>query len=205
MGLTPTSNSRIANPGILGSNGQFHGTIENITVKGATSTPTFQVKGSTHQIPLDTNFGAIVDSNNGDVTLQQVQARVLHTIVVSHGSVAGRPGEHGKITSLDMSVRSGRIQDLLLLFVSEKHSPLNGIVSLKTKVIVPPGNRHFLQKLRMAGDFGIDVLHINLHKTFTTPHGGGGPGSGPVAVKKILEPFLPYPTVGRKSLGACSG
>ena len=49
-----------------------------------------------------------------------------------------------------------------------------------------------------AGDFGIDVLHINLHKTFTTPHGGGGPGSGPVAVKKILEPFLPYPVVGRK-------
>jgi glycine dehydrogenase subunit 2 len=48
------------------------------------------------------------------------------------------------------------------------------------------------------GDFGIDVLHINLHKTFTTPHGGGGPGAGPVAVKKILEPFLPYPVVGKK-------
>ena len=151
--------------GILASNGQFHGTIENIAVNGATSTPAFQVKGSTHQIPLDTNFGAIVDSNNGDVTLQQVQARVLHTIVVSHGSVAGRPGEHGKITSLDMSVRNGRIQDLLLLFVSEKHSPLNGIVSLKTKVIVPPGNRHFLQKLRMAGDFGIDSALFTKEET----------------------------------------
>jgi glycine dehydrogenase subunit 2 len=49
------------------------------------------------------------------------------------------------------------------------------------------------------GDFGVDVLHINLHKTFTTPHGGGGPGSGPVAVKKILAPFLPYPVVGRRA------
>jgi glycine dehydrogenase subunit 2 len=52
------------------------------------------------------------------------------------------------------------------------------------------------------GDFGIDVLHINLHKTFTTPHGGGGPGSGPIAMKKILEPFLPYPIVNRKSDGS---
>ena len=45
------------------------------------------------------------------------------------------------------------------------------------------------------GDFGVDVMHLNLHKTFSTPHGGGGPGSGPVAVKKALEPFLPTPTL----------
>ncbi len=45
------------------------------------------------------------------------------------------------------------------------------------------------------GDFGVDVMHLNLHKTFSTPHGGGGPGSGPVAVKKGLEPFLPKPVV----------
>jgi len=43
------------------------------------------------------------------------------------------------------------------------------------------------------GDFGVDVMHLNLHKTFSTPHGGGGPGSGPVAIKKFLEPFLPRP------------
>jgi len=45
------------------------------------------------------------------------------------------------------------------------------------------------------GDMGFDVMHFNLHKTFTTPHGGGGPGSGPVAVKKHMEPFLPVPYV----------
>jgi glycine dehydrogenase subunit 2 len=45
------------------------------------------------------------------------------------------------------------------------------------------------------GDFGVDVMHLNLHKTFSTPHGGGGPGSGPVAVKKSLEPFLPKPVL----------
>ncbi len=45
------------------------------------------------------------------------------------------------------------------------------------------------------GDFGIDAFHINLHKTFTTPHGGGGPGGGPVGVRQHLVPFLPRPTV----------
>jgi glycine dehydrogenase subunit 2 len=45
------------------------------------------------------------------------------------------------------------------------------------------------------GDMGFDVVHLNLHKTFSTPHGGGGPGAGPVGVSKALEPFLPTPTV----------
>ncbi len=51
------------------------------------------------------------------------------------------------------------------------------------------------------GDFGVDVMHLNLHKTFSTPHGGGGPGSGPVAVKRALEPFLPTPVVITKNDG----
>ena len=45
------------------------------------------------------------------------------------------------------------------------------------------------------GDMGFDVMHFNIHKTFSTPHGGGGPGSGPVAVKSFLKEFLPAPTV----------
>lgn len=51
------------------------------------------------------------------------------------------------------------------------------------------------------GDMGFDVMHINLHKTFSTPHGGGGPGSGPVGVRKGLEEFLPNPRVIKKNDG----
>jgi glycine dehydrogenase subunit 2 len=51
------------------------------------------------------------------------------------------------------------------------------------------------------GDFGVDLMHLNLHKTFSTPHGGGGPGSGPVAIKKFLEPFLPNPVLKSKPDG----
>jgi glycine dehydrogenase subunit 2 len=47
------------------------------------------------------------------------------------------------------------------------------------------------------GDMGFDIVHINLHKTFSQPHGGGGPGGGPIAVRGMLEPFLPVPAVGR--------
>jgi glycine dehydrogenase subunit 2 len=51
------------------------------------------------------------------------------------------------------------------------------------------------------GDLGVDCMHINLHKTFSTPHGGGGPGAGPVAVGEKLEPFLPAPRVLREPDG----
>lgn len=54
-----------------------------------------------------------------------------------------------------------------------------------------------LGKVR-PGDMGFDVIHLNLHKTFATPHGGGGPGSGPVAAGKLLAPFLPQPIVLKK-------
>jgi glycine dehydrogenase subunit 2 len=56
-------------------------------------------------------------------------------------------------------------------------------------------NLNAVMGIAKMGDMGIDVLHINLHKTFSTPHGGGGPGAGPVCIKDILEPYLPAPVV----------
>jgi glycine dehydrogenase subunit 2 len=56
-------------------------------------------------------------------------------------------------------------------------------------------NLNALMGIVKLGDLGVDVVHINLHKTFSTPHGGGGPGSGPVAVKKDLGPYLPIPVI----------
>src|SRR6202522_3702477 len=62
-------------------------------------------------------------------------------------------------------------------------------------------NMNALVAKARPGDFGVDVMHLNLHKTFSTPHGGGGPGSGPVAVKKHLVPFLPKPRLTRRNDG----
>lgn len=57
-----------------------------------------------------------------------------------------------------------------------------------------------LGKVR-PGDMGFDVVHLNLHKTFATPHGGGGPGAGPIGVSKRLEPFLPTPLLTKNETG----
>ena len=56
-------------------------------------------------------------------------------------------------------------------------------------------NLNAIMGMARPGDMGFDVLHLNLHKTFATPHGGGGPGSGPVMVNDLLRPFLPRPDI----------
>jgi glycine dehydrogenase subunit 2 len=59
-------------------------------------------------------------------------------------------------------------------------------------------NMNAVMGMVKMGHIGVDIIHLNLHKTFSTPHGGGGPGSGPVCVTKALEPFLPVPRVIQK-------
>jgi glycine dehydrogenase subunit 2 len=63
------------------------------------------------------------------------------------------------------------------------------------QVYMDGANFNAILGITRPGDLGFDVCHFNLHKTFTTPHGGGGPGAGPVGVKAHLEPFLPAPVV----------
>ncbi len=59
-------------------------------------------------------------------------------------------------------------------------------------------NTNAIMGITRPGDMGFDVVHLNLHKTFSTPHGGGGPGSGPVGVKKHLAEFLPVPVIAKE-------
>jgi len=88
------------------------------------------------------------------------------------------------------------------VFESEIHR-IADILHAKGALLYMDGaNMNALVGKTRPGDFGVDVMHLNLHKTFSTPHGGGGPGSGPVACKKILEPFLPTPVLMKKSNGA---
>ena len=70
------------------------------------------------------------------------------------------------------------------------------------QVYMDGANMNALAGLARPGDFGIDVMHSNLHKTFSTPHGGGGPGAGAVGVRAHLEPFLPSPRLRKNESGA---
>ncbi|MGP8271978.1 MAG: aminomethyl-transferring glycine dehydrogenase subunit GcvPB [Terracidiphilus sp.] len=91
------------------------------------------------------------------------------------------------------------------VFESQIHK-IADILHAKGALLYMDGaNMNALVGKTRPGDFGVDVMHLNLHKTFSTPHGGGGPGSGPVACKAFLEPFLPTPVLvrgtGTKGLG----
>ncbi len=76
------------------------------------------------------------------------------------------------------------------------------IVHAKGGLVYGDGaNMNAIMGIVKLGDMGVDVTHFNLHKTFSTPHGGGGPGAGPISVVKKLEPFLPVPRVKKTEEG----
>jgi glycine dehydrogenase subunit 2 len=89
------------------------------------------------------------------------------------------------------------------VFESQIHK-IADILHAKGALLYMDGaNMNALVGKARPGDFGVDVMHLNLHKTFSTPHGGGGPGSGPVACKAFLEPFLPVPVLVRAPQTGC--
>jgi glycine dehydrogenase subunit 2 len=81
----------------------------------------------------------------------------------------------------------------------ENIKKIGDIIHAKGGLVYCDGaNMNAVMGIVHMGQIGIDVLHLNLHKTFSSPHGGGGPGAGPVCVRKHLEPFLPIPRVIQK-------
>src|SRR4029077_19867451 len=102
--------------GLLSSAGKFSGTLNRIEVQGVTDAPSFKVTSSSHPVQLRTQFHAVVNGENGDTLLRQVAATFWKTKVWLDGSVAGRSGQPGKTTSVELNTTNGRIQDLLLLF-----------------------------------------------------------------------------------------
>ena len=68
-------------------------------------------------------------------------------------------------------------------------------------VYMDGANMNALVGVARPGDMGVDVIHLNLHKTFSTPHGGGGPGCGPCCCTEELEPFLPVPRIVKSESG----
>ncbi len=85
----------------------------------------------------------------------------------------------------------------------DKIKEVAAIVHAKGGLIYMDGaNLNAMLGIARPGDFGVDCLHLNLHKTFSTPHGGGGPGAGPVAVKAGLAPYLPVPRIEKAEDGS---
>lgn len=81
------------------------------------------------------------------------------------------------------------------LFESRIHEVADALHRNGSFLYMDGANFNAIVGIARPGDFGVDMMHINLHKTFTQPHGGGGPGAGPICVCAALEPYLPVPRV----------
>jgi hypothetical protein len=141
--------------GIIASKGEFSGSIARIEVHGRVETPDFAVTSSHHALPLRVEYRALVDALNGDTTLTAADAAFLHTLLKSHGSIEGRPGQRAKVVEINFNAQRARIQDLLRMFVRSDRPALNGPIVFRAHVVLPPEHRPFLRRLRLDGDFGI--------------------------------------------------
>ncbi len=105
---------------------------------------------------------------------------------------------------MDEQVAALMVTNPNTLGLFERHiAEICEVVHAKGGLVYGDGaNLNALLGIARPGDMGIDVMHMNLHKTFSTPHGGGGPCAGPVAVKALLAPHLPVPVVARRPDGA---
>jgi glycine dehydrogenase subunit 2 len=116
-----------------------------------------------------------------------------------------KSGPDGRISLSDLESKlSPRVAALMLtnpntlgLFEREILDVAEMVHATGAKLYYDGANLNAFMGICRPGDMGFDAVHMNLHKTFTTPHGGGGPGAGPVGVKAELAPFLPAPTVER--------
>ncbi len=123
--------------------------------------------------------------------------------IASYQMVGIRSNERGVIgpeqvaEQMDEEVAAIMVTNPNTLGLFEEHlSEIAEIVHRRGGFVYCDGaNLNALMGIVKLGDLGVDVVHINLHKTFSTPHGGGGPGAGPVAIKKELASFLPIPII----------
>jgi hypothetical protein len=151
--------------GLLSSTGKFDGPLGRIRVHGTTDTPDFKVTHSSHRVDLKTQFNAFVNAKTGNVELDQVDASLWRTNVISTGSIARKGNVRARVTELDMRSREGRIEDILNLFISDNKPPMTGVTSFRAHVMLPAGNVSFLKKVELEGDFGVDAGNFTKPQT----------------------------------------
>jgi hypothetical protein len=142
--------------GILNSSGAFKGVLERIEVDGTTQMSAFALADVGNGMRLDTRFHSIVDGTNGNTLLQPVEATLGATKIQAAGGVVEREGEDGRTVELDVAIDKGRLEDILRLAVKGPQPPMTGLMKLRTKFLLPPGDRDEIQRLRLDGSFSVD-------------------------------------------------
>ena len=136
--------------GIMSSDGHFAGVLEKLTVDGATDTPDFSLDISNHPLPLKTRFHAFVDATSGDTQLDPVDAWLRNTHILATGKVA-KVDHLGHDIALDVTVPSGRMEDLLELGMKSEPPVMRAPVTLRAKLHIPPGHVRVATKIELSG------------------------------------------------------
>ena len=151
--------------GMLASHGTFQGTLAHCEARGNVLIPDFEVTSSRHKVGLSAEFHTIVDGLRGDVIIQSANVHLLHTTLQASGSIGSAPRRNGKSVALDITAQRARIEDLLRLFVTADRPPLDGPITLRAKVAMPPGNERFMRKLHIDGSFKISDARFTHQNT----------------------------------------
>jgi hypothetical protein len=146
--------------GTLDSTGSFGGTLDQIDVKGTTTTPDFGLDIGGTPLPLTTTFVALVDGTNGDTILHDVEARLGETPITAKGGVVHTPGRKGRTIILEATIDKGRLHDVLKLALDQAPPPMNGQISLRSHVNLPPGEPRVVDRLELDGEFTITGLRF---------------------------------------------
>jgi hypothetical protein len=146
--------------GILSSRGQFAGVLDHLTVDGETDTPEFSLDVSEHPVPLHTVFHAYVDGTSGDTYLDPVRARLLQSEFTCRGKVVRVKGK-GHDIEMNVDIPHARMQDMLRLGVKTRPPLMNGTLTMKAKLHIPPGPVRVAQKLQLAGTFRLRQVEFN--------------------------------------------
>ncbi|HVB07712.1 MAG TPA: AsmA-like C-terminal region-containing protein [Candidatus Acidoferrales bacterium] len=141
--------------GTLSSEQKFAGTIGRIDVTGKLDIPDFKLTKTDNHAELSSQFHLLVNATNGDVILRHVNTSLLQTNIIARGSIVGTPGKKGKTTSIALTIARGRIQDVLHLFVTAAHPPMDGLGSFQAHVTVAPLGKPFLQEVMAQADFQV--------------------------------------------------
>ena len=146
--------------GILSSTGKFQGKLDHINVEGETDTPDFRLDMSDHPVPLHTDFTAIVNGTTGDTTLTRVDAKLQKSVFHCSGSIfrVGVPatGVTGHDVELNVQMDHGRIEDVLTLATKTAPPVMEGYLSLRQKLSIPPGKETVAKRMKLGGTFSVD-------------------------------------------------
>jgi AsmA-like protein len=142
--------------GMLNSSGEFAGQLDEIDVRGTSTTPDFQIEDAGAPVPLDTRFHVVVDGTNGDTYLKEVKATFLGTSLSARGAIVAHPGVKGRTVSLSVDMPRGKLEDVLKLAVRSTRPVMLGAIALTTELLLPPGKSRVVDRLQLEGRFALE-------------------------------------------------